>query len=243
MRHAILLLLPMLLFLPLQAQENPIYVSSNGYITVGTWFFYNVTICQENKTILINVTVVDMNSTHVTCLFHNLNSGYLRNLTYNVSYGATFFWMNITLFKKSLLSGNGTRYLVWFMGENETFFWWRVYLEPILIDHKVWLGNYSIIVRHWWYSRKANVTKTAEAEATGLQTLIKWWSPKFLEKKPEEASPEAPEERKDSGYVLVIALVVVLIAAMCFVFKKHITTLWKSIWASTKGLMSEMKLE
>ena len=213
----------MLLFLqPLQAQENPIYTSSDGYITVGTWFLYNATVYQENKTFLINVTVVEMNATHVKCLYHNLNTESLRNITYPVSYGATFFWMNITLFKQSLLSGNGTRYLVWFIDENETFFWWRVYLEPLLIDHKVWLGNYSIIVKHWWYSRPVNQTFAIRSVSEGEQKLVEWWSPKFLEEENETTTPEQPPEEeikppeKEFPWWWIIPILAIVIAVVVY---------------------------
>jgi len=231
LRLVAIFLLPILLSIqPLQAQQNLIYTSSDGYITVGTWFLYNVSIHQENKTMLFNATVIAMNATHVTYQLINLNASTVINTTKNVSDGATFFWMNITLFientlKKTNESETADAYVV---DVNSTFLWWRIVwyfsngTPSLVCDHKVWLGNYSIIVKHWWYSRPVNQTLAIRSVSEGEQKLVEWWSPKFLEEENETTTPEQPPEEEIKPekefplWWIAIPLVVIAVAVVVY---------------------------
>ena len=125
------------------------------------------------------------------------------------------------MFKDFLLSENGTDYIVRFIKENETFFWWRLEDPLLIVDHKVWLGNYCIITRHWWYSRPVNQTLAIRSVSEGEQRLVEWWSPKFEEEN-ETTTPEQPPEEEikplEKGFPwwLIIPILAIVIAVVAY---------------------------
>jgi len=153
-----------------------------------------------------------MNSTHV--IYTSAINNIVKNVTKNVSEGVTFFWINTTLYINNVLKAkNGTNGITTYvLFVNSTFFWFRVNLSDIVIDHKIWIGDYGIITRHWWYSRPVKQTLATKSVSEGEQRLIEWWSPKFLEEN--ETTITSPVEEK--GILIYTWLILGILIGVIF---------------------------
>jgi len=238
MRSLALVLVLALLAFPFairQATNNPAYRDSSGYICVGAWFLYNITSSSSAKStsyFLMNVTVVDMNDTHL--FLRELRITQSRNMTLehviDCRTGRAIVWMNTTILVKWLATINNTvqhndyNLTIIILEVNTTYFHcyeihkWLRYNETQVIEVQVWINEYCVVQRYLFggYVIKGQTARMLRSTYTWIQkgVLLKWWSPKFLEEEKPEEKIEEGEKYQWWFIPVVLAIVIAVVAYM-----------------------------